>query len=181
MSHARRGPNIRTLGSSSTHTIQAPTPAPYIPLQFPPAAAAPIAPSQEIAELRHRMADQSQRIDTLTRSLEALVVNYREVQEELKRVREGQKKNADRIEENVSQVKKVSNNNKKLEQRVGELDHKASVAYINSTADDDARQFMYDERHMTEDDTPLTHAEVQSMSERVQSSRSNRRPGARRY
>lgn len=171
MSRPARGPNIRTLhgSGSQTQTIQP---------RFSPE---PASQALEIADLRHQVEEQRARIDILTRSLEALVGNYHSLQEEMAQVRKDQKSNSDRVEEVQGQVKKVSNNNKKLEQRVGELDHKASVAYINSTADDEARQFMYDARTMTDgDDSPMTTEEVRHRMDKVQDNRRNRRPGARR-
>lgn len=177
--HPRRGPNVRTLSGSQSHTQLLPAPPtppiapPYVSVLYPNNA--PVPPSGEVIELRRRVEDQERRIDVLTRSLEALVVNYTTDHAELEKLRESQRQTSERVNDVQSQVKKVDGNNKKIEARVGELDYKASVAFVNSTAEDEAQQFMYDERNMIGNDTPMSNEEFMALNEKFQKGRGPRR------
>lgn len=190
----RGGSNVHTLDSnraqSQTYTLPPAAASPFSLLgNYGPMASAshpthpvssypPHAGTQDVSELQRRNAEQEQRIVVLERSLEALVGNYREMQDELKRLREGQQKNSERIDTASKQAKKAVDGNKKLEERVGTMDDKVNTAYRNSTADDDAREFMYEARYMEGDDAPMTNEELHRASDKVQSKRSDRRAGA---
>lgn len=129
--------------------------------------------------IQQRLNDQERRIDILTRSLEALVENYNAIHQELADLREAGFRTTSVVNEVERKVKKTEESNKKLTQRVDEVEHKASVAYINSTAEDETRQYMYDVRNMDEPETVMTTEDLARLTDRVQSHRGDRRAGSR--
>lgn len=136
----------------------------------------PAAPSTNDSEfLRSQIAQQqaqiealNSRVDVLTRSLEQLVAVYRELKCETDSV----KKQDNRTQ---ARLTTVESDQTKIRQQLNTVEYHATIGYQNATADDQARQYMYDVRHMDDNDTLLTDGEIQREVTRINDNRRNRR------
>lgn len=128
-------------------------------------------PSQqnsEVESLRAQVAQQQAQIDVLTRSLEQLVLNYRDLKNESEASRK-------RDTQTQTRIATVEAGQTEMRRTLETVEYHANVGFQNATADDDARQYMYDEREMIGDDTTLTDGEIQRAASRINDNRRNRR------
>ena len=123
---------------------------------------------QEVESLRSLVSQQQAQIDVLTRSLEQLVINYRELKNDSE---------ASRRRDTQTQTRLVAVETGQTEMRrtLETVEYRANIGFQNSTAEDDARQYMLDEREMVGDDTILTDGEIQRAATRINDRRPNRR------
>lgn len=132
---------------------------------------APHSPHQQVNEvesLRAQVAQQQAQIDVLTRSLEQLVLNYRDLKNESEASRK-------RDTQTQTRIATVEAGQTEMRRTLETVEYHANVGFQNATADDDARQYMYDEREMIGDDTTLTDGEIQRAASRINDNRRNRR------
>jgi len=124
--------------------------------------------TQEVESLRSLVSQQQAQIDVLTRSLEQLVINYRELKNDSE---------ASRRRDTQTQTRLVAVETGQTEMRrtLETVEYRANIGFQNSTAEDDARQYMLDEREMVGDDTILTDGEIQRAATRINDRRPNRR------
>lgn len=128
----------------------------------------PQPPNQEVESLRSLVSQQQAQIDVLTRSLEQLVINYRELKNDSEASRR-------RDMQTQTRLTTVETGQTEMRRTLETVEYRANIGFQNSTADDDARQYMLDEREMVGDDSVLTDGEIQRAATRINDRRPNRR------
>lgn len=124
--------------------------------------------NQEVESLRSLVSQQQAQIDVLTRSLEQLVINYRELKNDSEASRR-------RDTQTQTRLTTVETGQTEMRRTLETVEYRANIGFQNSTADDDARQYMLDEREMVGDDSVLTDGEIQRAATRINDRRPNRR------
>lgn len=124
--------------------------------------------NHEVESLRSLVSQQQAQIDVLTRSLEQLVINYRELKNDSEASRR-------RDTQTQTRLATVETGQTEMRRTLETVEYRATIGFQNSTADDDARQYMLDEREMVGDDSVLTDGEIQRAASRINDRRPNRR------
>jgi chromosome segregation ATPase len=140
------------------------------PLIFP----AP-ADTTEVVQLRTQVSDLTHRFDVVVQSLEKVVREHTHALEQVETLTKRCHGLEAQVASTARRLGAMESSHTTLTKDLRDTRVKADVAYHNSTAEDDANEYMQEQRRMADgDDVSMTGGQIQAYAEKMQAARRNR-------